>query len=51
MKEDPLDLLDDKDHQAHKDLLGPMRPIIVQTPQVTLDITALENTLILLGSP
>ena len=23
---------------------GPVRPIIVQTPQVTLDTTALENT-------
>ena len=23
---------------------GPLRPIIVQTPQITLDTTALENT-------
>ena len=50
MEEDPLDVLEDKDHWALKDLLGPqgppgpMRPIIVQTPQVTLDTTALENT-------
>ena len=43
-EEDLLDPLEDKDHQALKDLLGPMRPIIVQTPQVTLDTTALENT-------
>ena len=28
---------------------GPMRPIIVQTPQVTLDTTALENTLDTVG--
>ena len=27
-----------------------MRPIIVQTPQVTLDTSALENTLILWGN-
>ena len=42
--EDPLDLLVDKDHQVLKDLPGPVRPIIVQTPQVTLDTSALENT-------
>ena len=32
------------DHQALKDPLGQVRPIIVQTPQVTLDTSALENT-------
>ena len=44
IEENHLDLLEDKNHQALKDLLRPMRPIIVQTPQVTLDTTALENT-------
>ena len=43
MMEDPLemdkiqDTLEDEDHQAHQDLSGPVRPIIVQQPQVTLD--------------
>ena len=34
----------DKDHQALPGPPGPVRPIIVQTPQVTLDTSALENT-------
>ena len=34
----------DKDHLVLGDSPGPVRPIIVQTPQVTLDMTALENT-------
>ena len=42
--EDPLDLPVDKDHQVLKDPPGPLRPIIVQTPQVTLDTYTLENT-------
>ena len=42
--EDPLDPLVDKGHPVLKDLLGPVRPVIVQTPQVTLDTSALENT-------
>ena len=41
--EDLQDDLEDKDHQAHQDLLDQC-PIIVQQPQVTLDTTALENT-------
>ena len=50
MVEDPLEMdeiqgiLEDEDHQVHQDLPGPVRPIIVQQPQVTLDTTALENT-------
>ena len=41
--EDHLDLLVDKDHQVLKDPPGPVRPTIVQTPQVTLDTSALDN--------
>ena len=48
--EDPLetddiqDTLEDEDHSVHQGPPGPVRPIIVQQPQVTLDTTALENT-------
>ena len=41
--EDPLDLLVDKP-LGPQGPPGPVRPIIVQTPQVTLDTSALENT-------
>ena len=50
MMEDPQEMeghqedLEDKDHQAHQDLPGPVCPIIVQQTQVTLDTTTLENT-------
>ena len=42
--EDPLDLLVDKVLQVLKDPLDSVRHVIVQTPQVTLDTSALENT-------
>ena len=54
MMEDPLgmeefqDALEDEDHQAPGPP-GPIRPIIVQQPQVTLDTTALENTFRMVG--
>ena len=41
----PLDLLVDKRTTRNpQGPPGPVRPIIVQTPQVTLDMSALENT-------
>ena len=42
--DDTLDTLEDEDHKVPKDPPGLVRPVIVQTPQVTLDRTALENT-------
>ena len=48
--EDPLgmeeiqDVLEDQDLQAPPGPPGPVRPVIVQQPLVTLDTTALENT-------
>ena len=42
--EDHQEGLEDKDHQVPPRPPGPVRPIIVQQPQVTLDTTALENT-------
>ena len=50
MMEDPQEMedcqedLEDKDCQAHLGPPGPVHPIIVQQPQVTLDTTVLENT-------
>ena len=42
--EEIQDALEDEDHAGPSGPPGPLRPIIVQQPQVTLDTTALENT-------
>ena len=44
MEEDPLALLEDEGPPVSQGPPGPVRPIIVQTHQVTLDTTTLENT-------
>ena len=41
---DPLDTLVGQGPPSPQGPPGPIRPVIVQTPQVTLDTTALENT-------
>ena len=47
--EDCQEDLEDKDHQAHQDLLDQCALYIVQQPQVTLDTTTLENTFGMVG--
>ena len=42
--EDCQEDLEDKDYQAHQDLLDQCVLILVQQPQLTLDTTTLENT-------
>ena len=44
MEEDPLDPPGVQGPPGPQGPAGPVQPIIVQTPQVTLDTTALENS-------
>ena len=46
---DPQGAPVDEDHQDLEGPPGPVRPIIVQQPQVVLDTTSLENTFDTMG--
>ena len=42
--EDLQDIPIEEEPQDQEDLPGPVRPVLIQQPQVVLDTTALENT-------